>query len=89
MNPSFKIFDLIILLLNERNIIYKIDNSSTLAPLLTFNYQHSNYKIQLDLRDSLECSIYENTIIINTIPIYKKTDIELSDYFETVINERN
>ena len=89
MNPFLEIFDPTISLLNEKNIVYKIDSSSILAPSLTFNYQNSNYRIQLELRDSLECTIYENTLITNTIPIYKKVDIKIRDHFKMIIHERN
>jgi len=88
MNLFLNKFDLINTLLSENKIVYEIDNSVTLAPLLTFQYQNSNYKIQMELRDSLECTIYQNNIITNTIPIYKNTDIEIRDHFEKIINER-
>jgi hypothetical protein len=88
MNSFLKKFEPIILLLSEKNILYEINNSITLAPSFTFQAKNSKYKIQMELRDSLECTIYENNIITNTIPVYNETGIEIRNHFEKILNER-
>jgi hypothetical protein len=86
MKPFLKNFELLISLLKEKNIAYQIYGSDSLAPLLVFQFQSSNYKIQMELRDSLEYTIFENNTITNKIPIYNKTDNEILNHFENIIN---
>ena len=72
MNPFLRKLDLLISLLNKKNIVYEIDDSNSLAPLLTFKFQNSIYITQMEVRDSLECTLYKDDIITNKIPLYSE-----------------
>lgn len=82
MNPFLKYYDLLISFLNKKEIKYEIFNADSLSPYLVFEFRDSIYKLQLELRDSLECMIIVDNIITNKLPINKKTDIELFNYFK-------
>lgn len=85
MNPFLKHLDNLISLLEKNKINYEIVNANSLAPSIEFKREFVNFKVQMELRDCLDCIIYRNNEIQEIISISNTTKTEIGNYFKEVL----
>lgn len=85
MNAFLKHLDKLISLLEEKKIKYEIIDPYSLAPAIEFKRKWVKYRVQMELRDCLNCTIYKRKKIQEVIPINKETKTRIGDYFGKVL----
>ncbi len=78
-------FEFLSILLKSKNIAYNILDIGSLAPSLTFRYKKSNFRVSLELRDDLSCTIFENDLMQYQTPISKELSKDVKKYFGNVL----